>query len=54
MKDWPGDLGRIKILEEEVEYLKTLLKPHDTGHLHTTISVLENRIKQLKGELEKI
>jgi len=54
MKDWPGDLGRIKILEEEVEYLKTLLKPHDTGHLHTTISVLENRIQQLKGELEKI
>jgi len=54
MKDWPGDLGRIKILEEEIEYLKTLLRPHDTGHLHTTIHVLQRRVKQLKGDIDKI
>ena len=54
MKDWPGDFGRIKILEQEVEYFKTLLKPNSTGHLHTTINVLERRIKQLKGENTEI
>ena len=42
----------IKILRDEIEYLKTLIEPHDTGHIHTTISTLEWRIKNLLGEEE--
>jgi hypothetical protein len=39
-------------LIDEVEELKTRLQPHDTGHIHTTINVLEKRIDELKKELE--
>ena len=41
---------KVNILKQEVEHLKTLLQPTDTGHLHTTISVLEDRIKELENE----
>jgi len=40
---------RIEILESEVEYAKSQLQPHDTGHIHTTISWLQQRIEDLKG-----
>ena len=39
----------ITVLKEEVEYLKTKLEPHDTGHIHTTISTLKHRINELEG-----
>ena len=38
---------RLATLEDEIELLRSRLEPHDTGHLHTTISVLEHRIKEL-------
>ena len=38
----------IKVLKEQVEIFTSRLEPHDTGHLHTTISVLTDRIKELK------
>tara|TARA_R110000803_G_scaffold126817_1_gene194362 strand:- start:41 stop:205 length:165 start_codon:yes stop_codon:yes gene_type:complete len=38
-------------LIDEVEILKTMLRPEDTGHIHTTISMLENRISSLIKEL---
>ena len=44
-----NDIVRISVLEEEVEYYKSLLQPHDTGHIHTTISFIQSRIKNLKG-----
>ena len=40
----------IKILRAEIDTLKGYLRPHDTGHIHTTINTLEWRIKILKGE----
>ena len=46
-----NDIVRIDVLEEEIEYYKTLLQPHDTGHIHTTISFLSQRLSNLKGEL---
>ena len=49
-KDFSGNMIRVNILKQEVEHLKTLLQPTDTGHLHTTISVLEDRIKELENE----
>ena len=39
----------IAVLKEEVEHLKTKIEPHDTGHIHTTISTLNHRIKELEG-----
>jgi hypothetical protein len=41
---------RISVLEEEIAYYKTLLQPHDTGHINTTINFLQNRINNLKGK----
>lgn len=47
-----ADITRINVLEQEVEYYKTLLQDHDTGHIHTTISFLRQRIKNIKGETD--
>lgn len=44
-----NDIVRISVLEEEVEYYTTLLQPHDTGHIHTAISFIKDRIRILKG-----
>ncbi|MAI03196.1 MAG: hypothetical protein CMQ75_01535 [Gammaproteobacteria bacterium] len=48
MKDHTDSLVTLMVLTEEVEYYKTLLMPHDTGHINTTISFLEERIKDLQ------
>ena len=40
----------IKILREEVEVLTKRLRPAGTGHLHTTIGVLNSRIDELIDE----
>ena len=37
----------IKVLRKEVEILTSRLEPHDTGHLHTAISVLNSRIDEM-------
>ena len=48
-KDFPGNLLQINFLEKEIEYAKSQLEPHDTGHIHTAISWMDHRVKQLKG-----
>jgi hypothetical protein len=48
-----NDIVRISVLEEEVEYYKTLLEPHDTGHINTAISFIRDRIRHLKGETKE-
>ena len=40
---------RIAVLNDEIEVLKSRIEPQDTGHLYTTISTLEHRIKELEG-----
>ena len=40
----------IKVLKEQIEEFTFRLEPHDTGHLHTTISTLNHRIKELQNE----
>ena len=39
----------IAVLEKEIDILKSKIQPTDTGHLHTTISVLEWRLKELNA-----
>ena len=39
----------VEALQDEVEVLKSKLSEHGTGHIHTCISVLESRIKELNS-----
>ena len=54
------DVTKIQILNEEIEYYRTLIqqrphrrRPHDCGHIRTTISFLEKRIENLAGRKEE-
>ena len=40
--------NRLTVLKEEVELLKEQIRPHDTGHIHTTISVLNQQINEIE------
>jgi len=46
-------LTHIIALMDEVECLKGEIRPSGTGHIYTTISTLENRIKRLRKQLEQ-
>ena len=35
-------------LVSEIQHLYTMLQPHDTAHIHTTIGVLNSRIDDIK------
>ena len=41
------DEVRLAVLQDEIEILKSRLEPHDTGHLHTAIFVIQSRIEEL-------
>ena len=41
---------RIAVLRDEIELLKSRIEPHDTGHLYTTISTLEHRVRELESK----
>ena len=45
-------LNHFQMLLEEIALLQTRIRPEDTGHIHTTISVLEGRVEEIKEELE--
>jgi len=40
-------------LMNEVKILVGRLKPEDTGHIHTTINTLNERVDEIKHELSK-
>ena len=40
------------MLLNEIQELKTRLKPHDTGHIHTTINVLNARRREIRKRLD--
>lgn len=46
------DMIRVDLLEDEIEYAKSQLQPHDTGHINTAISWLQHRVRQLKGHTD--
>ena len=45
-------VGQLMALIDEVDVLKNRLQPHDTGHIHTTINVLEHRITEVTEEIK--
>ena len=46
------ELNHLVHLKDEINHLKSLLKPEDTGHIHTTISTLEERVKEINKRIE--
>lgn len=44
---------RIIHLLREIEYAKSQLAPHDTGHISTAINWMEKRVTALTEELKK-
>ena len=48
-----ADYNRMTVLEDEIKILRSRIQPHDTGHIYTTISTLEERVKEINEELEK-
>ena len=40
----------IAVLKAEVQHLKSKLEPTATGHIHTTIGTLEERIRELESK----
>ena len=41
-------VDKIIVLVEEIAVIKSRYTDHDTGHLRTAVSVLENRVKELR------
>ena len=50
-KDTIDSWTYIKVLQYEIEHLKSQFQDHDTGHLRTAVSVLENRVLELRVEM---
>ena len=46
-------MNQERALREEINVLKERLQPTDTGHTHTTISTLEERVQEINEELER-
>tara|TARA_B100000575_G_C22977568_1_gene564138 strand:+ start:492 stop:707 length:216 start_codon:yes stop_codon:yes gene_type:complete len=44
---------KLIMLMVEISIAKSRLEPHDTGHIHTSISWLQQRVEEIKNELEK-
>ena len=40
----------ISVLKAEIEHLKSLLAPQEMGHIHTTISTLKHRVRELESK----
>tara|TARA_B100001063_G_scaffold197490_1_gene189756 strand:- start:640 stop:849 length:210 start_codon:yes stop_codon:yes gene_type:complete len=47
------DLNHLVHLKDEINELKTRIRPEDTGHIHTTIGVLEGRVEELTKSLSE-
>ena len=48
------DINRVAHLKDEINLLRSRLKPSATGHLHTTIGVLEERVKEMQKQLDDV
>ena len=44
-------LNEIFVLDELISDLKAQLQPHDTGHIHTAISVVQSEVDKKKSVL---
>ena len=44
---------RLVLLMDEIAVAKSKLQPHDTGHIHTSISYLESRVEEIQKEIDE-
>lgn len=44
-------LEHMIMLNREISYAKSQLQPHDTGHIHTAISWMEKRVKEIQNHI---
>lgn len=47
-------VNHLNFLHNEIAELKTRIQPHDTGHIHTTIRVLEGRVEEVTQQLIRV
>jgi hypothetical protein len=47
-------VNQLNFLHREIAELKTRIQPHDTGHIHTTIRVLEDRVEEVTQQLIRV
>ena len=48
-----SDVDRIVMLMEEIAIAQSKLQPTDTGHIHTAINYMRNRVDEIKGDIEE-
>ena len=47
-----NNVDRIIFLMEEIAVLESRFQPEDTGHLRTAVSVLKDRVEELRSEIK--
>ena len=47
-----SEVERIIILMEEIALIKSRIQPQATGHLHTAVNVLQERVEELQNNIE--
>ena len=47
------ELNHLVHLKDEINELKNRIRPEDTGHIHTTIGVLESRVEEITKKLAR-
>ena len=47
------ELNHLVHLKDEINELKNRIRPEDTGHIHTTIGVLEDRVEEITKKLAR-
>ena len=45
-------MERIFILEDEIKFAESCLQPSATGHIHTAINWMRNRVEELTKEVQ--
>ena len=44
----------IQVLHSEIDYAKSQLRPHDTGHIHTAIGWMTARIVEIENQIRTL
>lgn len=47
-------INTIQVLHSEIEHAKSQLQPHDTGHIHTAINWMTERILELENQVRTL
>ena len=51
-EDELSDVDRLVFLMEEIAIIESRFQPEDTGHLRTAVSVLKDRVEELRSEIK--